>query len=89
MTRAGGDATVTRRGDDPDMSDPGETLGILLIRVWRASSAPDAPLVARLVGRLDTERGDDEPAEYAAGIDEILAATHAWLDRYQRMAPRD
>jgi hypothetical protein len=60
-----------------------EPLGALVIRVWRAPGGADAPLLARFDGRLDVENDDDEPPDYAAGIEEILARTREWLLQYE------
>jgi hypothetical protein len=79
-----GDDVVTRAGDGEHMTDQGDPTGALVIRVWRAPGRPDAPLIARFLGRLDVETDETEPPDYAAGIDEILARTREWLERYDR-----
>ena len=80
------DAPLTRPPEDGGMTEKGEPLGALVIRVWRAPGA-DAPLIGRFVGRLDVESEETEPPDYAIGVDQIVERTREWLLRYVRATP--
>ena len=56
--------------------------GVLLIRVWTEGPADQPQLRARLVSRLSVE-DDDTTSTFASSLDEIVAATRDWLERFR------